>query len=237
MLDLELDLEADLGVDTVKQAELFAAVREHYGIPRSEDLRLADYNTLQKVIDFAASGGKAAGSVAGSTQPIPATPVETPISEPAAPAPNEQVEAAASQAFDEEAVKAFVLGLVSEKTGYPAEMLDLDLDLEADLGIDTVKQAELFAAVREHYGIPRREDLRLAEYNTLRKVIGFVLESQPAQLTVETETSTQLEAPANKEPLIVPSRRVPVPVLLPEPELCSPTGVELRAGSACDRGC
>ena len=28
----------------------------------------------------------------------------------------------------------------------PAELLDLDLDLEADLGIDTVKQAEVFAA-------------------------------------------------------------------------------------------
>ena len=27
-------------------------------------------------------------------------------------------------------------------------MLDLDLDLEADLGIDTVKQAEMFAAIR-----------------------------------------------------------------------------------------
>ena len=36
-------------------------------------------------------------------------------------------------------------------------MLDLDLDLEADLGIDTVKQAEMFAAIREIYDIPRDE--------------------------------------------------------------------------------
>ena len=35
-----------------------------------------------------------------------------------------------------------------EKTGYPRDMLDLDLDLEADLGVDTVKQAEMFAAIR-----------------------------------------------------------------------------------------
>ena len=34
-------------------------------------------------------------------------------------------------------------------------MLDLDLDLEADLGVDTVKQAEMFAAIREIYNIPR----------------------------------------------------------------------------------
>ncbi|HVM70400.1 MAG TPA: acyltransferase domain-containing protein, partial [Anaerolineales bacterium] len=47
---------------------------------------------------------------------------------------------------DTEQIKAFVLALVSEKTGYPSEVLDLELDLEADLGIDTVKQAELFAS-------------------------------------------------------------------------------------------
>ena len=45
--------------------------------------------------------------------------------------------------------------LVAEQTGYPEDMLDLDLDLEADLGVDTVKQAELFATVREAYGIAR----------------------------------------------------------------------------------
>ena len=40
-------------------------------------------------------------------------------------------------------------GAGAEKTGYPVDMLALDLDLEADLGIDTVKQAEMFAAIRD----------------------------------------------------------------------------------------
>ncbi len=40
------------------------------------------------------------------------------------------------------AVQEKILALLSAKTGYPAEMLDTVLDLEADLGIDTVKQAE-----------------------------------------------------------------------------------------------
>ena len=44
---------------------------------------------------------------------------------------------------------------MAEKTGYPPDMLDLDLDLEADLGVDTVKQAEVFAAIRETFDIPR----------------------------------------------------------------------------------
>ncbi len=48
-----------------------------------------------------------------------------------------------------------VVGIVSELTGYPPDLLDVDLDLEADLGVDTVKQAEVFAAIREHYGVAR----------------------------------------------------------------------------------
>jgi acyl carrier protein len=59
------------------------------------------------------------------------------------------------------------LAVVAEKTGYPPEMLELDLDLEADLGVDTVKQAETFAAIREAFGIERVEDLKLRDYPTL----------------------------------------------------------------------
>ena len=51
-----------------------------------------------------------------------------------------------------------------EKTGYPQDMLDLDLDLEADLGVDTVKQAEMIAAIRELYNIPLDQNLKLRDY-------------------------------------------------------------------------
>ena len=59
-------------------------------------------------------------------------------------------------------------------TGYPPELLDLDLDLEADLGVDTVKQAEVFAAVRERFGVERDDHLKLREFPTLNHVIGWV---------------------------------------------------------------
>ncbi len=59
-------------------------------------------------------------------------------------------------------------------TGYPPDLLDLDLDLEADLGVDTVKQAEVFAAVREQYGIERDDNLKLRDYPTLAHVVGWI---------------------------------------------------------------
>lgn len=129
-----------------------------------------------------------------------------------------------------EEIKTTVLALVSAQTGYPAEMLDLDLDLEADLGVDTVKQAELFAAVRETYGIPRREDLRLSDYNTLAKVIAFVTESLAAQASApagEQPAQAVEPPPAQPEPESRLTRRVPVPVLRPRLELCKPTGITL----------
>ena len=73
-------------------------------------------------------------------------------------------------------MKERILALVAEKTGYPNDMLDLDLDLEADLGVDTVKQAEVFAAIREAYGIARDDNIRLRDFPTLTHVIGFVYE-------------------------------------------------------------
>ncbi len=67
-----------------------------------------------------------------------------------------------------------VLSVVAEQTGYPSDMLELELDLEADLGIDTVKQAETFAAIRDHYGIERDDNLSLRDYPTLAHVVDFV---------------------------------------------------------------
>ncbi len=169
MLDLDLDLEADLGVDTVKQAETFAAIREAFGIERIENLKLRDYPTLRHVIDFVYERRP---DLKPSAAPAPAPAMAMAVAAPVAtPAP------AAAPAVDPVAAK--VLAVVAEKTGYPPEMLDLDLDLEADLGVDTVKQAETFAAIREAFNIERIENLKLRDYPTLRHVINFVYERRP----------------------------------------------------------
>ncbi len=67
-----------------------------------------------------------------------------------------------------------VTSVVAEMTGYPADLLEPDLDLEADLGVDTVKQAEVFAAVREHYDVERDDNLQLRDFPTLRHVADWV---------------------------------------------------------------
>jgi acyl transferase domain-containing protein/NAD(P)H-dependent flavin oxidoreductase YrpB (nitropropane dioxygenase family) len=43
--------------------------------------------------------------------------------------------------------KGAVLAVISERTGYPVDLIDLDLDLEADLSIDSIKRAEVAGEV------------------------------------------------------------------------------------------
>ena len=68
--------------------------------------------------------------------------------------------------------------------------MDLDLDLEADLGVDTVKQAEVFAAVRERFGVERDESLSLRDFPTLAHVIGWVRD--------KTGTGSRSRSPAGR---------------------------------------
>jgi acyl transferase domain-containing protein/NAD(P)-dependent dehydrogenase (short-subunit alcohol dehydrogenase family) len=246
MLDLDLDLEADLGVDTVKQAEMFAAIREIYSIPRDENRKLRDYPTLAHVIQFVfdkrpdlAGGATAPSSPTVSSEPTVHVPLPV-----------------AALGATDDAIREKVLEIVAEKSGYPKDMLDLDLDLEADLGIDTVKQAEMFAAVRAAYNIPRDESLKLREFPTLAHVIKFARERQPGVASAPTSGSSALPAepePRQKKPAAsvssdakaVPTvratpvsfdaanrvpRRVPVPNLRPPLAICKSTGVTLCLG-------
>ena len=172
MLDPELDLEADLGIDTVKQAEMFAAIRERYGIARDDNLKLRDYPTLRHVVGFVEDRTR--------TRPrAPAVARRAAWRRPAARARRGPPPAAPRRAPTDE-ITAAILEIVAAQTGYPADMLDPELDLEADLGIDTVKQAEMFAAIRERYGIDRDDNLKLRDYPTLRHVVGFVEDRTPS---------------------------------------------------------
>ena len=47
--------------------------------------------------------------------------------------------------------------IVSDKTGYPVEMLDQSMDMEADLGIDSIKEWRFLIAPRPTSRIPRNK--------------------------------------------------------------------------------
>ncbi len=50
---------------------------------------------------------------------------------------------------DRNVIEQTMLAVVSQLTGYPAEMLGLDMDIEAELGIDSIKRVEILSALEE----------------------------------------------------------------------------------------
>lgn len=227
MLDVDLDLEADLGVDTVKQAEMFAAIRERYNIPRDPNAKLRDFPTLKHVIEFVYS-----------KRPDLAAPAPSLLKQEG---PAESQVGVEPATVGEDEIRVKILDIVAAKTGYPKEMLDLDLDLEADLGIDTVKQAEMFAEVRAAYNIPRDANLKLRDFPTLNHVINF---ARGRSQSIGTETSEVHEINSSQAPTSVASlrqlaafdaanrvpRRIPVLTLRPPLNICKETGIALEKG-------
>ncbi|MFD4356528.1 SDR family NAD(P)-dependent oxidoreductase [Nocardia sp. NPDC058518] len=148
MLALSLDLEADLGVDSIKRVQIMGAVGERIdGVPAVGPEQVAELRTLSDIVDFVAASA-----------------VSAPRGEPAT-----------GSVVDADAVWSVLVQVVSEKTGYPPEMLALSLDLEADLGVDSIKRVQIMGAVGERIdGVPAVGPEQVAELRTLSDIVDFV---------------------------------------------------------------
>src|SRR5262249_43619364 len=97
-----------------------------------------------------------------------------------------------------------LLAIVSEKTGYPAEMLGLDMELDADLGIDSIKRVEIFSAIQEK--LPQAPVIKpehLGSLRTLRHVVEF-LANVPVAEASTTQSLVRLGSPPNPPPAASP---------------------------------
>ncbi|MQY27423.1 type I polyketide synthase [Nocardia aurantia] len=152
MLALSMDLEADLGVDSIKRVQIMGALGERVdGVPTVGPEQVAELRTLNDIVGFVATA--AGAPVTGA---------------PAAPS-------AGSTAVDADAVWSVLVEVVSEKTGYPPEMLALSMDLEADLGVDSIKRVQIMGALGERVdSVPAVGPEQVAELRTLNDIVGFV---------------------------------------------------------------
>jgi acyl carrier protein len=76
---------------------------------------------------------------------------------------------------------------VSEKTGYPTEMLELGMDMEADLGIDSIKRVEILGALQDSFpDLPRPNPDELAEIEL--RTLGQIIEHIQRQTTIKKKS-------------------------------------------------
>jgi acyl transferase domain-containing protein/NAD(P)H-dependent flavin oxidoreductase YrpB (nitropropane dioxygenase family) len=114
--------------------------------------------------------------------PAPAPPMpaasaaaaHTPVAAaPAVAAPVEQAPGAVTP-MSREQIQERLLAVVSERTGYPAEMLALDADLEGDLGIDSIKRVEIAGTLTQGLGLAERGAIDLEELTASRTLTAVI---------------------------------------------------------------
>jgi acyl carrier protein len=142
MIDEDMELEADLGIDSIKRVEILSSVNTALdGVFTKENVE--ELSGLGKIADIVTYlKGLSSAAVAAEAAPV----VEVPVVVEAAPA-------AAAPAVAGGKITEVILAAIADKTGYPEDMIDNDMELEADLGIDSIKRVEIFADVIRQLGI------------------------------------------------------------------------------------
>ena len=158
MIDVEMDMEADLGIDSIKRVEILSAMRSQVpDLPQVATSKMAATRTLAQII--ALFGGSVESS--GSAVAAPPTEVATSV-----------LAASPTEASRVRALQPILLAIVAEKTGYPAEMIDTEMDMEADLGIDSIKRVEILSAMRAQVpDLPQVATTKMAATRTLAQII------------------------------------------------------------------
>ncbi|MDX1992332.1 MAG: beta-ketoacyl synthase N-terminal-like domain-containing protein [bacterium] len=188
MLELEMDIEADLGVDSIKRVEILGAMRDRFpALPQLKPEELAELRTLAQIVDYMQANAPA-GISGGTAVPVavaqPSTPAPAPVAlTPQPPLPQVEGEKAAPS-IDTAALSNALLDIVADKTGYPSEMLELEMDIEADLGVDSIKRVEILGAMRDRFpALPQLKPEELAELRTLAQIVDYMQANASAALT------------------------------------------------------
>ncbi|GGP99595.1 type I polyketide synthase [Shewanella ulleungensis] len=196
MLELGMDMEADLGIDSIKRVEILGTVQDELpGLPELSPEDLAECRTLGEIVNYMQSKLSAAPA---------------PVSTQTASAPVAQVTTSPTSGLSADTVLTTMMAVVADKTGYPTEMLELGMDMEADLGIDSIKRVEILGTVQDELpGLPELNPEDLAECRTLGEIVDYMqskLSAVPAQaspaqasgLSAETVLNTMMAVVADK---------------------------------------
>ena len=168
MLALDMDIERDLGIDSIKRVEILSALEERLpGLPPVAPEDMGRLKTLGQIARFLELPSSAAPAPAAETAMGPAS------APPPDPAPQRPGLAPA------------LLAVVSELTGYPTGMLALDMDIERDLGIDSIKRVEILSALEERLpGLPPVAPEDMGRLRTLGQMIAHLGGPAPAETAV-----------------------------------------------------
>ncbi|MCD4804174.1 MAG: acyltransferase domain-containing protein, partial [Desulfobacterales bacterium] len=146
MLGLDMDIESDLGIDSIKRVEIFSSLEEKLNHIQSVSPEImGSLKTLRQIAEYLAGT-----SLNNEPQGLNQTEIEPEIESQDKSPENKNPENKNSPSQDNiHEIENNLLETVSHLTGYPEEMLGLDMDIESDLGIDSIKRVEIFSSLEE----------------------------------------------------------------------------------------
>ncbi|MFO0937099.1 MAG: SDR family NAD(P)-dependent oxidoreductase [Gemmataceae bacterium] len=220
-LDLSMSLDADLGVDSIKRVEILSSLQDRLpNAPVVKPEQLGTLHTLGDVSAFlsagtavaevasaasAVVGSLAAGAAASGCRSSPRAAHKTlPLSKLSSAATihataSELAELSAQNRYEwTNEISKVLLEVVSEKTGYPAETLDLNMSMDNDLGIDSIKRVEILSTIQERLpNTPAVKPEQLGTIHTLMDLVNYLSGTpNPATAKIPISPSELISSPA-----------------------------------------
>ena len=188
MLELSMDMEADLGIDSIKRVEILGAVQDDItNLPELNPEDLAELRTLGEIVDYM----KLKASEVSSSSSVSSSETEVSVLK-------------QSAVIDLANIQTVMMSVVADKTGYPSEMLELGMDMEADLGIDSIKRVEILGAVQDEMtDLPELNPEDLAELRTLGEIVDNMKLKASEFSPSTTVTTIETEASVVKQSVVI----------------------------------
>ena len=90
----------------------------------------------------------------------------------------------------QEVIQEVVMEVLADKTGYDTEMIEDDMELETELGIDSIKRVEILSEVQSQLGVEAKDVAALSRTRTVGEVIAAM------QAEIANATGGSVAAPA-----------------------------------------
>lgn len=100
-----------------------------------------------------------------------------------------------------------MISIISERTGYPSDMLNEDIDLEAELGIDSIKRMEILDKVLKELSTDHEDKLQvfmsqLMRTKTINEFLNIVFDKEIIQSLnsdIKKSSTGEIDSSANSE--------------------------------------
>ncbi len=172
MLEPEMNIESDLGIDSIKRVEIISELEKHF--EDQSGLTPENMGAVQTLEDICSALGSCLAEPETPGDKTPAKEESTPSDAPAKAPDSNEAFATTYQ---------ILADIISELTGFPVEMLEPDMDLESDLGVDSIKRVEILSRLEQELDSgPALSPENMGALRTIQDIVQYLSPKERAPL-------------------------------------------------------